>query len=386
MIFFSPPSVPGFGNSAGFQFSLLGKGGQPISELDGTAQRFIGELMKRPEVQYAQTSFNTRYPQYEMVINVPKASEAGVSVSSLLSTMQGYIGGIYAADFAKYGKQYRVMVQSLPGSRINPGDLNSFFVRTGSGQMAPVSQFLTLERSYGPQFVTRFNLFSSVDITGASNPGFSTGDAIKAVQQVAQSTLSTSYGIDYSGLTREEINSGSQTLIIFALSLVFVYFILSAQYESYIIPLSVIISLPMGVMGAYFGQWLFGLENNIYFQIALIMLVGLLAKNAILIVEFGVQRRQKGESIAMAAINAAKARLRPILMTSFAFIAGMMPLVYATGIGSIGNRSIATGAASGLLIGTILGLLVIPVLFVLFQWLQEKIKPLKFEKNFDHEI
>lgn len=252
--------------------------------------------------------------------------------------------------------------------------------------MAPVSQFLTLERSYGPQFVTRFNLFSSVDITGASNPGFSTGDAIKAVQQVAQSTLSTSYGIDYSGLTREEINSGSQTLIIFALSLVFVYFILSAQYESYIIPLSVIISLPMGVMGAYFGQWLFGLENNIYFQIALIMLVGLLAKNAILIVEFGVQRRQKGESIAMAAINAAKARLRPILMTSFAFIAGMMPLVYATGIGSIGNRSIATGAASGLLIGTILGLLVIPVLFVLFQWLQEKIKPLKFEKNFDHEI
>ena len=386
MIFFSPPSVPGFGNSAGFQFSLLDKSGQPIQELDGTAQRFLGELMKRPEIQYAQTSFNTKYPQYEMVINVPKASEAGVSISNLLSTMQGYIGGIYAADFAKYGKQYRVMVQALPESRMDVNALNSYFVKTGDGQMAPVSQFITLERAYGPQFVSRFNLFSSVDITGASNPGFSTGDAIKAVQQVAQSTLSTSYGIDYSGLTREEINAGSQTMIIFALSLVFVYFILSAQYESYIIPLAVIISLPLGVMGAYFGQWLFGLENNIYFQIALIMLVGLLAKNAILIVEFGVQRRHKGESIPMAAINAAKARLRPILMTSFAFIAGMMPLVYATGIGSIGNRSIATGAASGLLIGTILGLLIIPVLFVIFQWLQEKVKPLKFEKNFDHEI
>lgn len=246
--------------------------------------------------------------------------------------------------------------------------------------MAPVSQFVTLERVYGPQSVTRFNLFSSADLTGATNPGYSTGDAIKAVQEVAQTTLSASYGIDYSGLTREEINAGSQTLIIFALSLVFVYFILSAQYESYIIPLTVIISLPMGVMGAYLGQWLFGLENNIYFQIALIMLVGLLAKNAILIVEFGVQRRHKGESIPMAAINAAKARLRPILMTSFAFIAGMMPLVYATGIGAIGNHSIATGAASGLLTGTILGLLVIPVLFVIFQWLQEKISPVKINK------
>ncbi|MBO9591937.1 MAG: efflux RND transporter permease subunit [Niabella sp.] len=380
MIFFSPPSVPGFGNSAGFQLSLLNKGGQSISELDATTQRFIGELMKRPEIQFAQTSFNTKYPQYEMVINVPKASEAGVSVSSLLSTMQGYIGGIYAADFTKYGKQYRVMVQALPEARMDANSLNSFFIKTGSGQMAPVSQFVTLERVYGPQSVTRFNLFSSADLTGATNPGYSTGDAIKAVQEVAQTTLSASYGIDYSGLTREEINAGSQTLIIFALSLVFVYFILSAQYESYIIPLTVIISLPMGVMGAYLGQWLFGLENNIYFQIALIMLVGLLAKNAILIVEFGVQRRHKGESIPMAAINAAKARLRPILMTSFAFIAGMMPLVYATGIGAIGNHSIATGAASGLLIGTVLGLLVIPVLFVIFQWLQERIRPVKINK------
>ncbi|HRP43418.1 MAG TPA: efflux RND transporter permease subunit, partial [Ginsengibacter sp.] len=257
--------------------------------------------------------------------------------------------------------------------------LNSIYVRTAKGEMAPISQFVTLKRVYGPQSVTRFNLFSSVDITGAVNPGYSTGDALNALREVAQTNLSTSYGIDFSGLTREEVRAGSQAMIIFVLSLIFVYFILSGQFESYIVPFSVIISLPLGVMGAYFGQWLFGLENNIYFQIALIMLVGLLAKNAILIVEFGVQRRRHGESIAMAAINAAKARLRPILMTSFAFIFGMMPLVFATGIGAIGNHSIATGAAMGLLIGTILGVLIIPVLFAIFQWLQEKVKPMKFD-------
>ncbi|HRN72425.1 MAG TPA: efflux RND transporter permease subunit [Ginsengibacter sp.] len=378
-IFFGPASVPGFGNSAGFQFSLLNKTGADISELDKTAKAFIGELMKRPEVQFAQTSFNTQYPQYQMDINVPRASEAGVSISNIFSTMQGYIGGVYTADFSKYGKQYRVMVQALPENRTDVNSLNSIYVRTAKGEMAPISQFVTLKRVYGPQSVTRFNLFSSVDITGAVNPGYSTGDALNALREVAQTNLSTSYGIDFSGLTREEVRAGSQAMIIFVLSLIFVYFILSGQFESYIVPFSVIISLPLGVMGAYFGQWLFGLENNIYFQIALIMLVGLLAKNAILIVEFGVQRRRHGESIAMAAINAAKARLRPILMTSFAFIFGMMPLVFATGIGAIGNHSIATGAAMGLLIGTILGVLIIPVLFAIFQWLQEKVKPMKFD-------
>jgi HAE1 family hydrophobic/amphiphilic exporter-1 len=228
-------------------------------------------------------------------------------------------------------------------------------------------------------------LFSSADITGASNPGFSTGDAIKAINEVAKNNLSITNGVDFSGLTREEIKAGSQALIIIILSIVFVYFILAGMYESYLIPFSVLISLPLGVMGAYFGQWLFGLENNIYFQIALIMLIGLLGKNAILIVEFGVQRRRHGESIAMAAINAAKARLRPILMTSFAFIVGMLPLVFATGIGAKGNHSIATGAASGLLAGTILGLLVIPVLFAIFQWLQEKVKPIQIKKPNSNE-
>ncbi|GGP05903.1 multidrug transporter AcrB [Cloacibacterium rupense] len=384
VVFFQPPSVPGFGTSAGFEAVLLDKSGGEYSELDKVSQQFIGKLIERPEIEFAQTSFNTKYPQYQMNINVPVAENAGVSVSSILSTMQGYIGGIYTADFTKYGKQFRVMVQALPEARSNPQSLNSLFVKTKSGAMAPISEFVTLEKTYGPQSVSRYNLFTSVKITGSNAEGYSTGDAISAVQQVAEETLSQNYNVEFTGLSREELASGSQTLIIFVLSLIFVYFILAAQYESYILPLVVVISLPLGVMGAYIGQKLAGLENNVYFQIALIMLVGLLAKNAILIVEFAVQRRHHGETIVMSAINAAKARLRPILMTSFAFIFGLLPLIFASGIGSVGNRSIATGAATGLLIGTILGLIVIPVLYVIFQWLQEKVKPVqKLELSLD---
>ena len=382
VVFFQPPSVPGFGSSAGFEAVLLDKSGGEYTELDKVTQQFIGKLMERPEIEFAQTSFNTKYPQYQMNINVPVAENAGVSVSDILSTMQGYIGGIYAADFTKYGKQFRVMVQALPEARSSAESLNSLFVKTKSGAMAPISQFVTLEKAYGPQSVSRYNLFTSVKITGSNAKGYSTGDAIKAVQEVAAESLNQNYTVEFTGLSREELASGSQTLIIFMLSLIFVYFILAAQYESYILPLVVVISLPLGVMGAYLGQKLAGLENNIYFQIALIMLVGLLAKNAILIVEFAVQRRHHGETIVMSAINAAKARLRPILMTSFAFIFGLLPLIFATGIGAVGNRSIATGAAIGLLIGTFLGLIVIPVLYVIFQWLQEKVKPVqKIEVN-----
>ncbi len=385
-VFFAPSSVPGFGNSAGFEFVLLDRAGGDLKDLDNVASDLISALQQRPEIEYVQTSFNTRYPQFQMDINVERAKEAGVSVNSILSTMQGYIGGLYAADFSKYGKQYRVMVQSLPESRMDEAALSTMFVRTASGQMAPVSQFVSLQKGTGPQSVSRFNLFTAVEITGANAAGFSTGDAINAVQQVAGQTLSANYSIDYTGLTREEIGAGSQTILIFMLSLIFVYFILAAQYESYIKPLAVILSLPLGIMGAFLGQWMFGLENNIYFQIALIMLSGLLAKNAILIVEFGVQRRIHGESISMAAINAAKARLRPILMTSFAFIFGMLPLVFSSGIGSLGNKSIATGAATGLLMGTILGVIVIPVLFVVFQWLDEKVKPVQFQRIQEKEV
>lgn len=377
IVFFSPPSVPGFGQSDGFSAVLLDKSGGDLVKLNGVAQNFIGALMQRPEIQFASTSFNTNYPQYMMEVNVPRAKESGVSLNSILSTMQGYIGGIYSSDFTKYGKQFRVMIQALPTDRNSAESLNSIYVKTNTGAMAPISQFVTLKRSFGPQSVERYNLFTSVSMSGSSNPGFSTGDAIKAIQETAAEHLPADYDVEFTGLTKEEMKAGSQTYIIFLLSFIFVYFILAAQYESYMLPFAVILSLPLGVIGAFFGQWVFGLENNIYFQIAIIMLIGLLAKNAILIVEFAVQRRHHGETLAMSAINAAKARLRPILMTSFAFIFGMLPLVFASGIGSVGNRSIGTGAAAGLLIGTFFGLIAIPVLYVIFQAIQEKISPIK---------
>ncbi|SFJ63866.1 efflux RND transporter permease subunit [Myroides guanonis] len=380
MIFFQPPSIPGYGMSSGFEMKLLDKSGGSLEDFDKTAKAYMTELMKRPEILYAQTSFNTNFAQYEIELNIPRAKELGVSVSNIFSSLQGYIGGIYAADFTRFGKQYRVMIQALPESRTDVNSLNELFVRTTSGEMTPITQFVSLKKVYGPQSINRYNLFTSANISGAPKPGFSSGDAIRAVQEVTASTLSNNYGVDFTGLSREEINAGSQTLVIFMLCIIFVYFILSAQYESYILPLAVILSLPAGIMGAFISQKLAGLENNIYFQIALVMLMGLLAKNAILIVEFAVQRRRHGESIVESAINGAKARLRPILMTSFAFILGLMPLAFASGVGSVGNRSIATGAAFGLLIGTVIGVFVIPVLYVIFQKLQEKVKPMKFEE------
>lgn len=372
IIFFAPPSIPGFSLSGGFEVNLMDKSGGSFEELDATTKEFIGNLMKHPEIKYGQSSFNTKYPQYELDINVPLAKRYGVSVSSIFATLQGYIGGIYAADFARFGKQYRVYVQAQPEDRTDANSLNQLFIKTGSGEMAPITQFVKLNRVYGPQSVTRFNLFNSTKINGAANSGFSTGDAIAVVEKELKN-LPSNYDVAYSGLSREEVNAGNQTVIIFILVIVFVYFLLAAQYESYLLPLAVIISLPLGVFGAFFSTKMMGLENNIYFQIALIMLVGLLAKNAILIVEFAVQRRRYGESIVDAAIHGAKARLRPILMTSFAFILGLMPLVLAKGVGAEGNNSIGTGAAGGMLIGTILGIFVIPILFILFQWLQEKV-------------
>jgi HAE1 family hydrophobic/amphiphilic exporter-1 len=373
MVFFAPPSVPGFGVSSGFEMNVLDRFGGDFNELDRVAQEFLVQLMQRPEIQYAQSAFNTNYPQFEMDINVPKAKEAGVSISDIFGTIQGYIGSVYAADFARFGKQYRVFVQALPEDRSSVDDLNSLFVRNSQGEMAPITEFVSLNRVYGPQAVTRFNLFNSADINGAPAPGYSTGDAINAVQEVSATALPSNYTVDFTGLTREEISAGNQTTFIIILCILFIYFILAAQYESYLIPFAVLFSLPVGIMGAYVSTKLAGLEVNIYFQIALIMLLGLLAKNAILIVEFALQRRRAGHTILNAAIEGAKVRLRPILMTSFAFIIGLMPLVLAGGVGAAGNNSIGTGAVGGLLIGTILGVFVIPVLYILFQWLQDKI-------------
>ena len=372
IIFFAPPSIPGFSASSGVEVNLLDRSGGNFKDLDQANQEFMQNIMSHPEVQYAQSAFNTNYPQYQMDINIPLAKQTGVTISDIFATIQGYVGGIYAADFSRFGKQYRVYIQAYPEERADKDDLNKMFIRTNTGDMSPLSEYVSLERVYGPQSVTRFNLFNSTKLNVAMNPGFSSGDGISIVEQEA-SKLANNYDIAYSGLTREEVSAGSQTVMIFILCVVFVYFLLSAQYESYLLPFSVLLSLPLGIFGAYFSTKIMGLQNNIYFQIALIMLVGLLAKNAILIVEFAIQRRKNGESIVDAAIDGAKARLRPILMTSFAFILGLMPLVLANGVGAAGNRSIGTGAVGGLLIGTVLGVFVIPILFILFQWLQEKV-------------
>jgi HAE1 family hydrophobic/amphiphilic exporter-1 len=385
MLFFAPPSIPGYGVSSGFEMKLLDKSGGSFKNLDHVAQQYLQKLAARPEILYAQTSFNTNYPQYEIELNVAKAKEAGVSISSIFGTLQGYIGGIYAADFSRFGKQYRVYVQAYPSDRADKSDLNTLFVRNQKGEMAPVSEFVQLKRVYGPQSVDRFNLFNAAGVNGAAAPGYSSGDAIAAVQEVAKSELPSNFEIAFSGLTREEVSAGNQTVFILILSILFVYFILSAQYESYLLPLSVLFSLPVGIMGAYITTKLAGLEINIYFQIALIMLIGLLAKNAILIVEFAIQRRQAGRPIVLAAFEGARIRLRPILMTSFAFILGLMPLVLATGIGAEGDRSIGTGAVGGLFVGTMLGVFVVPLLYIFFQWLQERVsgKPKVITKKYE---
>ncbi|HLW33075.1 MAG TPA: efflux RND transporter permease subunit [Aequorivita sp.] len=372
ILFFQPPSVPGFGISSGFEMKVLDRAGGSFNDLSEVTQNYLQQLSQRPEIMYAQSSFNTDYPQYEIDVDIDKTKEAGISVSAILSTLQGYIGSIYTADFSRYGKQYRVFVQALPEDRATTESLNQMFVRNSQNEMAPITEFITLKRVYGPQSVTRFNLFNSASVNGAAAPGYSSGDAIRAVQEVSATALPQDYSVAFSGLTREEISAGSQTTFIFILVILFVYFILAAQYESFLIPFSVIFSVPIGVFGAYMFTKLSGLENNVYFQIALIMLIGLLAKNAILIVEFAVQRRRHGLSRQKAAFEGAKARLRPILMTSFAFIVGLTPLVFSTGIGARGNNAIGTGAVGGLLVGTIFGVFVIPILYIFFQWLQDK--------------
>lgn len=370
--FFQPPSIPGFGASEGFEVQLLDKTGGNFKDLDNVATEFSANLSAENSIAFANNPFNTEFPQYQIDIDIARAKQSGVSVDEILSTLQGYIGGIFAADFSRFGKQYRVYIQSLPEARNTPESLDMMYVRTESGEMAPINQFISLDRVYGPQSVNRFNLFNAVKLTGSASPGFSSGDAIGAVERLS-ADLPQGFDIAYSGLTREEITAGGQAVTIFLLSILFVYFLLAAQYESYIIPFAVLFSLPIGIMGAFVTTWLTGLQNNIFFQIALIMLLGLLAKNAILIVEFGIQRRREGMSIVESAIDAAKVRLRPILMTSFAFILGLMPLVLAGGVGAVGNRSIGTGAVGGLLAGTVIGVFVIPILYMLFQYLHEKI-------------
>src|SRR5664280_43254 len=335
-------------------------------------QKFLAELNKRPEIQLATTSFNPNFPQYLLTVNVPKVKEAGLDVSTIMNTMQANFGGIYVSNFNQFGKQYRIMVQAEPDSRANEKALNNIFVRTANNEMAPITEFITLTNTFGPERISRFNMFTSISVIGSPNKGFGSGEAITAIRDVAAKTLPPGYGFEFSGVTREEQNSGSQAIYVFILSILFVYFLLSALYESYLLPFAVLLSLPVVLAGTFVFAKFFGIDNNIYMQISLIMLIGLLAKNAILIVEFASTRREQGMTIAKAATEGAKARLRPILMTSLAFIFGIMPLMFATGAGAYGNRSIGTSAVGGMLFGTLFGVLVIPVLFIIFQTLQEK--------------
>jgi hydrophobic/amphiphilic exporter-1 (mainly G- bacteria), HAE1 family len=373
IFFIAPPTLQGFGNSSGFEFQVQDRSGGDIAHFYDVNNKFLAALNKRPEIQYATSFFNINFPQFEVEVDVAKCKIANISPAAVLSTMEGYYGSIYASNFNEFGKQYRVMIQADAAYRSDVQSLDKVMVRTGNNVMAPITEFVSLKRVYGPEFINRFNLFTSIAVSGAPNTGYSSGDAIKAIQEVAAKTLPAGYGYEFSGITREELSSGNQTMLIFLLCLVFVYFLLSAQYESYMLPFAVILSLVIGLAGAFVFANIFGVQNNIYLQITLIMLIGLLSKNGILIVEFALQRRRAGESIVQAAIDGAVTRLRPILMTSFAFIFGIMPLMVSSGAGAEGNRSIGTGAVGGMFIGTIFGVFVIPVLFIIFQNIQERI-------------
>ena len=375
---FSPPMIPGYSLSSGVSLVMQDRTGGDLNKFYEIVKNYISELNKRPEIQMAQTSYNPAYPQYMVHVDVAKCKQVGVSPATILSTLQGYYGGLYASNFNAYGKLFRVMIQGSPETRKTEESLNSIYVRTPSG-MSPVKEFCRLERVYGPSNINRFNLFTSINVTATVNDGFSSGEAIKACQEVAATTLPTGYTYDYSGLTREEAKASNSTWIIFVLCFLFIYLILSAQYESYILPLSVVLSVPFGLAGCFGFTALFGHSNDIYMQISLIMLIGLLAKNAILIVQFALERRQTGMAISWSAVLGAAARLRPILMTSLAMVIGLLPMMFASGVGKNGNQTLGAAAIGGMLIGTLCQIFVVPALFVLFQSLQEKISPMKFE-------
>ncbi|HXS38268.1 MAG TPA: efflux RND transporter permease subunit [Flavipsychrobacter sp.] len=382
--FFTFPTVQGFGNVSGFEFMLQDRSNGSLDKLNATAHEFIGALMQRKEIAAAFTTFSTGNPQYELEVDNDKAKQLGVSISELLQTLQVYYGSSFVSDFNRFGKYYRVVAQADVDYRSSPSSLNNIYVKNAQGGMVPVNSFVSLKAVHGPETVTRNNLFNAVTINGIPKPGYSTGDAIKAIEETAEQALPRGYTYEWTGMTREEVNSGSQIIFIFLLSLVFVYFLLAAQYESYILPLAVILTIPLGVFGVVLFINMMGIENNIYVQIGLIMLIGLLSKNAILIVEYAVQRRRAGMGLVQSALQAATLRLRPILMTSFAFVAGLLPLLNVHGASALGNRSIGTGAVGGMLTGVLLGIFVVPVLFVIFQHLQEKVSIKKKDTDGDH--
>lgn len=376
---FAPPTVPGFGNTSGFELRLLDRTGGSIENTDKITKDFVKKLNEAPELQNNFTSFDATFPQYMINVDYDMAAKKGVSVDNAMSTLQTMLGSYYATNFIRFSQMYKVMVQASPEHRDTPESILNLYLKNDKGEMVPFSTFITIEKVYGPEVLTRYNMYMSAMINGEPAEGYSSGDAIAAVERVAKESLPRGFDIEWSGMTREEILSGNQTVYIFLICLLFVYLLLAAQYESFLLPMPVLLSLPTGIFGSYIALVMAGLDNNIYAQVALVMLIGLLAKNAILIVEFAVARNKQGYDIIPAAIEGARQRLRPILMTSFAFVAGLIPLCIASGAGAIGNRSIGTAAAGGMLIGTVFGLVIIPGLYIFFAKLENKKKDEKIK-------
>ena len=400
VLFFAPPMIPGYSASSDIELNMQDKTGGSLDHFFEVVNNYRAALEARPEINSAKTTFNPSFPQYQLDIDAAACKKAGISPSDILSTMQGYFGGLYASNFNRFGKMYRVMIQAEPDATKNMESLNSIKVRSGN-EMAPITQFVSMKKVYGPDIINRFNLYTSMKVMVAPASGYTSGQALQAIAEVAKENLPAGFGYELGGMAREEAStSGSTTGIIFVLCFVFVYLLLSAQYESYILPLAVLLSVPFGLMGSFIFVNGFGalgnipalkmilgtMSNDIYMQIALIMLMGLLAKNAILIVEFALDRRKQGMSISWAAVLGAAARLRPILMTSLAMIVGLLPLMFAFGVGAHGNRTLGSSAIGGMLIGMILQIFIVPVLFVIFQWLQEKIKPMEWDSLDESEV
>ncbi|NDW12843.1 efflux RND transporter permease subunit [Bacteroides sp. 214] len=376
---FSPPMISGYGVSNGFEMHLQDKNDGDINNFFSIAQEFLGKLNARPEIAMAYTSFNPNFPQYMVDVDAAKCKRAGVSPATVLSTVAGFYGGVYVSNINRFAHVYRVMLQAAPEFRVDPSSLDRTYVRMNNGEMSPLSEYISLSKVYGPQSLNRFNMYNSIAMNGAATDGYSSGDAIRAINEVAE-TLPRGYSYDFSGITREENSTSNNAIIIFGICLLLIYLILCAFYESLFIPLAIIIAVPCGLMGSFLFAKIFGLENNIYLQTGIIMLIGLLAKTAILLTEYATKRRKAGMSLTQAAIGAAKVRLRPILMTALTMIFGMLPLMFSTGVGANGNSSLGTGAVGGMLVGTLVLLFFMPALFIIFQWIEEKVRPVEYEK------
>ena len=367
--------IPGYGNSSGFEVHIQDQKGGKLEDLEKVTTDFILELNKRPEVTRAKTSFDSNFPMYLVEVDAAQCKRNGTSPGDVLSVLSGYVGGSYASNMNRFSKLYRVMLQAAPEFRLDTESLQNMFVRTSNGEMSPINQYIKLTRIYGPQSISRFNLFTAISVNGQAADGYSSGQAIKAVREVAAQVLPAGYGYEFGGMSREEADSGNSVAIIFVICVVFIFLILCALYESIFIPIVIILSVPFGLAGSFLFARMFGLENNIYLQIGLLMLIGLLAKTAILLTEYASQKRKEGLSITMAAMSAAKVRLRPILMTSLTMIFGMLPLMFATGVGANGNISIGVGTVGGMLVGTIALIIIVPALFIVFQYIEEKVMP-----------